>query len=357
MASYNILILGASYGSLLASKMMFGGHNVKLVCLPAEADLINSEGFRVRMPIRGRKDQIEIDSRKLAGKVSAAGPADVNPKDYDLIGLAMQEPQYGSPGVRSLLDAVAKSRVPCMSIMNMPPLPYVKRIPGLNHDALKPAYTEPAVWDSFDPGTITLCSPDPQAIRPPEEKVNVLQVTLPTNFKVARFDDEKSTAVLRQLEKDIDAVRFQAPEGEIELPVKLRVHDSIFVPLAKWAMLLAGNYRCITREGMRTAQDAVHSNLEESKSVYNFVIDLCTKLGASREELVPFEKYAAAAESLSRPASAARALNNGALNIERADKLVQLIARQKGLTHPVIDGIVALVDSRLEANRRKAAAA
>ena len=76
MAHYNILILGASYGSLLASKLLFGGHDVKLVCLPAEADLINKEGFRVRMPIRGRKDQIEIDSRKLPGKVSAAGPAD-----------------------------------------------------------------------------------------------------------------------------------------------------------------------------------------------------------------------------------------------------------------------------------------
>ena len=52
MAHYNILILGASYGSLLASKLLFGGHNVTLVCLPAEADLINVEGFRVRMPIR-----------------------------------------------------------------------------------------------------------------------------------------------------------------------------------------------------------------------------------------------------------------------------------------------------------------
>ena len=40
-AKYNILIMGASYGSLLASKMLFGGHNVNLVCLPAEADLIN----------------------------------------------------------------------------------------------------------------------------------------------------------------------------------------------------------------------------------------------------------------------------------------------------------------------------
>jgi hypothetical protein len=352
---YKILILGASYGSLLASKMMFGGHDVKLVCLPAEADLINAEGFRVRLPVKGRKDPIEIDSRKLSGKVSAAGPGDVKPADYDLIGLAMQEPQYRSPGVRELLDAVAKSRVPCMSIMNMPPLPYVKRIPGLDYEALKPAYTDPTVWDSFDPATLTLCSPDPQAIRPPDEKVNVLQVTLPTNFKVAKFDDEKNNTVLRKLQDDIEAIRYDTPEGKIELPVKLKVFDSLFVPLAKWAMLLAGNYRTITPDGMRTAQEAVHTDIEESRSVYNFVFDLCVKLGADPKDLVPFEKYAAAAQSLSRPASAARALNNGMPNIERADKLVQLIAKQKGLSHPAIDAIVALVDKRLEANRKKAA--
>ena len=354
--AYKIMIMGASYGSLLASKILFGGHSVHLICLPAEADLINVEGFRVRMPVKGRKDQIEIDSRKLPGKVTAGGAEGVQPKNYDLICLAVQEPQYRSAGVRELLDAVAKSRVPCMSIMNMPPLPYVKRIPGLDYDALKPAYTDPTVWDNFDPGCLTLCSPDPQAIRPPEEKVNVLQVTLPTNFKVARFSSDKSTDILRQLEKDIDAVRFDTPEGKIELPVKLRVHDSIFVPLAKWAMLLAGNYRCVTRDGMRTAQEAVHSDIETSRSVYNFVNDLVVKLGALPSDLVPFEKYAAAAQSLSRPASAARALQNGAPNIERADKLVQLIAKQKGLSHPAIDAQVTLVDARLDANRKKAAA-
>jgi len=356
MATYNILMMGASYGSLLASKILFGGHKIHLVCLPAEADLINAEGFRVRLPVRGRKDPVVLDSRKLPGKVTAGGAAGVNPRDYDLVGLAMQEPQYRSPGVRELLDAVARSRVPCMSIMNMPPLPYIKRIPGLNYDLLKPAYTDASVWDNFDPAMITLNSPDPQAIRPPEEKVNVLMVTLPTNFKVARFADDKSTAILRQLEKDIDAVRFDTGDGKIELPVKLRVHDSIFVPLAKWAMLLAGNYRCVTKDGMRTAQEAVHSDIETSRSVYNFVNDLCVKLGASPSDLVPFEKYAAAAQSLVRPASAARALQNGAPNIERADKLVQLIAKQKGLSHPVIDATVALVDERLAANRKKAAA-
>ncbi len=354
--AYNILILGAAYGSLLGSKMLFGGHYVNHVCLPAEADLINSEGFRVRLPVKGRKDPVVLDTRNLPGKVSAAGPKEVNPKDYDLIGLAMQEPQYRSPGVRELLDAVAKSGVPTMSIMNMPPLPYVKRIPGLDYEALKPAYTDASVWDNFDPALLTLCSPDPQAIRPPDEKVNVLMVTLPTNFKVAKFDNEKGNVILRQLEQEIDAIRFDPGDGsKIELPVKLRAYDSIWVPLAKWAMLLAGNYRCITKDGMRTAQEAVHTNIEESRSVYNFVFDLCVKLGANPNDLVPFEKYAAAAQSLTRPASAARALQNGAPNIERADKLVQLIAKQKGLSHPVIDAGVALVDERLAANRKKAA--
>ena len=193
-ARYNILILGASYGSLLASKLLFGGHSIRLVCLPAEADLINAEGFRVRLPVRGRPNPVELDSRKLPGKVTAGGTAGIDPKQYDLVGLAMQEPQYRSAGVRELLDAVGRAKVPCMSIMNMPPLAYLRRIPGLDADALKPAYTDASVWDNVDPSCITLCSPDPQAIRPPDEKVNVLQVTLPTNFKVARFPSEQHTA-------------------------------------------------------------------------------------------------------------------------------------------------------------------
>ena len=355
-ATYKILLMGASYGSLLASKLLFGGHSIHLVCLPAEADLINAEGFKVRLPVRGRKDPVLLESRKLPGKVTAGPAAGVDPAQYDLIGLCMQEPQYRSAGVRELLDAVGKSRVPCMSIMNMPPLPYVKRIPGLDFKALEAAYTDPRVWDSVDPRKLTLNSPDPQAIRPPDGKANELLVTLPTNFKCARFEDDNDTAIIRQLEKDVEAARFDAPEGKIELPVKLKVYESSFVPLAKWAMLCAGNYRCVTKDGMRTAQEAVHSDIDTSRSVYNFVNDLCVKLGAKPEDLVPFEKYAAAAQSLTRPASAARALQNGAAYIERADKLVQLLAKQKGLSHPVLDATVALVDARLEANRKKQAA-
>src|SRR5947209_2010951 len=165
-----ILILGASYGSLLAIKLLLAGHTVRLVCLPAEADLINKEGVRVRMPVKGREGLIEVDSRKLPGKLSASLPAEVKPADYDLVALAMQEPQYRSPGVRELLDAVAKARVPCMSIMNMPPPPYLARIPGLDVDSLRDCYTDASVWDGFDPKLMTLCSPDAQAFRPPGDE-------------------------------------------------------------------------------------------------------------------------------------------------------------------------------------------
>ncbi len=354
--SHKILIMGASYGSLLAAKLLAAGHTVKLVCLPAEAELINSAGAIVRMPVKGREGLVTINTKKLPGKLSAGGPAEMKPQDYDLVVLAMQEPQYRSPGVRELLDAVAKAKVPCMSIMNMPPLPYLARVPGIDIQACRAAYTDASVWDSFDPKYMTLCSPDPQAFRPPEEKVNVLQVRLPTNFKSARFESDAHTQILRDLERGVEEARFDAGNGEmIALPVKLKVHESVFVPLAKWSMLLAGNYRCVQQDTVRTIKEAVHTDLEASRSVYNWVVDLCVSLGADKKDLVPFEKYANAALSLQSPSSAARALAAGAPNIERVDRLVQLIGKQKGKSNPEVDKIVTLVDGWVEKNRKKAA--
>ena len=348
MAKRKILILGASYGSLLGVKLALAGHSVTLVCLPAEAKLINEKGAIVRMPVKGREGLVEVNSKKLPGEVSAVG-TDVDPSRFDLVGLAMQEPQYGSAGVRELLQAVAKSRVPCMSIMNMPPLPYLARIPGLDAQRCRDAYNDPDVWSAFDPKLVTLCSPDPQAFRPPEQEVNVLQVRLPTNFKAARFDSDVHTQMLRNLAGDIENARFEG----LELPVKLKVHDSVFVPLAKWAMLMAGNYRCVKADTVVPIKEAVHGDLAKTRAIYNWVVDLCVSLGASRDDMVPFEKYAKAAESLGSPSSAARALANGAPNIERVDRLVQAVAAQKGMRSADIDEIVKLVDGWLVKNRRK----
>src|SRR5438477_7980254 len=205
---YKVLILGASYGSLFSTKLLMAGHSVVLVCTKPTAELINRDGTIVRFPIKGRGSLLDVASKKLPGSLTATTPDEVDPGQFDLVVLGMQEAQYGSPGVRELMGRVARAGKPCLAIMNMPPLPYLKRIPGLRAETLEPCYADPRVWDEFDPGLTTLASPDPQAFRPPDQPKNVLQVGLPTNFKAARFAADEPTALLRRLEADIEEARF-----------------------------------------------------------------------------------------------------------------------------------------------------
>jgi hypothetical protein len=328
---------------LLATKLLMAGHNVTLVCRKKTAELINRDGTEVRIKLRGEAVHRAIFSRNLSGKLDATTPADVNVSRYDLVALAMQEPQYTNHTIRVLLIKIAEAKLPCLSIMNMPPLPYLKRIPALAEMDLEEAYTNARVWERFKPGLVTLCSPDPQAFRPPEEAANVLHVGLPTNFKAATFADEQNNKLLRELEADIDALRLDGHD----VPVKLKVFDSLFVPLAKWSMLLTGNYRCITVHEPRSIRDAVHSNLKLSQSIYDHVDGIARRLGAEAKDQVPFEKYAKAAESLLKPSSAARALASGAPFIERVDLLVKLISHQLGVPSAEIDRTVEIVDQKL----------
>ncbi|MBX3514445.1 MAG: hypothetical protein KIT15_05465 [Xanthobacteraceae bacterium] len=339
----NVLILGASYGSLLATKCLMAGHNATLVCRQKTADLINKEGTEVRLKLRDEPAHRPIFSRALLGKLDAAAPENVDISRYDLVCLAMQEPQYANHTIRMLMVKIAEARLPCLSIMNMPPLPYLKRIPSLAAMTLDVAYTNAQVWDRFEPGLMSLCSPDPQAFRPPEEAANVLHVGLPTNFKAAIFADERHNAILRELDADISQVKLDGHD----VPVKLKVHDSLFVPLAKWSMLLTGNYRCITLGEPKSIRDAVHGDLALSKSIYDHVDLIARKLGADPADQVPFEKYAKAAESLLKPSSAARAVAAGAPFIERVDLLVKLISHQLGMPNAEIDRTVGIVDQRL----------
>ena len=339
----NILILGASYGSLLATKLLMAGHNVTLVCRTKTAELINREGTEVRIKLRDEPAHRSIFSRDLPGKLDATSPDKVDLSRYDLVALAMQEPQYTNHTIRVLMIKIAEAKLPCLSIMNMPPLPYLKRIQGLAGMDLEEAYTNAQVWERFKPGLVTLCSPDPQAFRPPEEAANVLHVGLPTNFKAATFEDEAHNKLLRELEADIDAVKL---DGQ-DVPVKLKVFDSLFVPLAKWSMLLTGNYRCITPNDPQPIRDAVHGDLKLSKSIYMHVDAIAQRLGSDPQDAVPFEKYAKAAESLLKPSSAARAVASGAPFIERVDLLVKLISHQLGMPNAEIDRTVQVVDQKL----------
>ena len=362
---FNILILGASYGSLLAIKLLAAGHHVTMTCRTATAALIDAEGIRVRLPIKGRKDLgtgglLEVDSRTLPGQLHASTPQLVGDlSQFGLVVLAMQEPQYRQDGIRQLMARIAQTGLPCMPIMNMPPLPYLARllqsysqlIAQLDVSACSAAYADPSVWKDFNPALMTLSSPDPQAFRPVDEPVNVLQVALPTNFKVARFESDAHTQMLRQLESDIEGIRLDVKGEAIELPVKLKVFDSLFVPLAKWSMLMTGNYRCIQADTVRPIKEAVLGDRAASQAVYDWVADVCVALGASRDDLVSFDKYAAAADGLAKPSSAARAVAAGATHIERVDLIVQTLAAQMGMHNATVDETCRVVDAWLAKNR------
>jgi hypothetical protein len=328
---------------LLATKLLMAGHNVTLVCREKNAELINREGTQVRIKLRDEPAHRPIFSRDLPGKLDATVPQNADPSRYDLVCLAMQEPQYVNHTIRVLMVKIAAARLPCLSIMNMPPLPYLKRLPALAGMDLDEAYTNAQVWERFDPQLISLCSPDPQAFRPPEEPANVLHVGLPTNFKAATFADDKHNALLRELDTDITGATVDG----LDVPVKLKVHDSLFVPLAKWSMLLTGNYRCITLNEPRSIRDAVHEDLALSRSIYEHVDAIARRLGADPADQVPFEKYAKAADSLLKPSSAARAVAAGAPFIERVDLLVKLISYNLGMPNAEIDRTVEIVDRRL----------
>lgn len=341
-----ILVLGASYGSLLSTKLLMAGHDVSLVCREQTAKLINSEGTVVRMQLRRGLEHVTFKSSDLPGNVDAVTPQQANPADYDMIALAMQEPQYGMSDVRDLMKKVAKSHKPCLSIMNMPPLPYLRRIAHLKDIDFSHCYTHSEVWEDFEPGLVSLCSPDPQAFRPPDEPANVLHVGLASNFKATTFESEQNNITLRQLEIDIAAVRI---EGK-RIPVKLSVHDSLFVPMAKWSMLLTGNYRCILKENEQSIKEAVLGDLDLSQAIYGWVDSIAMKLGARESDLVPFSSYAKAAENLLKPSSVARAIGSGAYHIERVDRMVQTIGKALDMRMDAVDQVVETVDQRLSKN-------
>ena len=66
-----ILILGASYGSLLGTKLLMAGHNVTLVCRKKTAELINRDGTEIRIKLRDEATHRAIFSRELSGTLDA----------------------------------------------------------------------------------------------------------------------------------------------------------------------------------------------------------------------------------------------------------------------------------------------
>jgi len=346
-----ILFLGASFGVVLGMRIASAGHRVTFACREREAALINAGKLLLRIPAKDQTFPVEIGPSLCPVAPDACVPGDIDPRMFDLVCLAMQEPQYSSPGVRELVGRIATSRIPCLSIMNMPLPPFLDKFTTLDDQAAESIFTEAGLWAQMDPSVFTMASADPQAKRVDADDALIISVTLPTNFKVAPFEHEHHQRMLEQLSTDIDAFRIDAGGTLCQPRVRLRPNASNFAPLAKWPMLITGNFRCMTSGDPISIGQAVCSNEPESRDIYEWVSQVCMALGAEESALVPFNRYLAAAEGLSLPSSLARGLHAGATAVERVDKLIHSLASRHGMAHQSLDRIVADVSAILKINQ------
>jgi hypothetical protein len=262
----------------------------------------------------------------------------------------MQEPQYRDSAVAGLMAEIAASARPCLSIMNLAPPPFLARL-GIDAGGLDGVFHSAEVWAGFDPQKLTLASPDPQALRPDPAAPGRLHCTLPSNFKAAPFAVAEDQAVLQRLASDMSRVDVMTAAGRVRPPVALIASPSLFVPLAKWPMLVAGNCRCVLPSGIRTIAEAVLDDIETSAAVYEQVRQLSLRLGAREQDLVTFEAYADTASRLVRPSSLARAIEAGIPNVERIDRLISALLAKQAMPHDRVDPVVERIDMRLARNR------
>lgn len=255
-----VLVLGCSYGLLVAAKALAAGAAVTVVGRRDEVEAIGRGGIQVEVPGGPGAPAIVLDSARLPGTFRACEPEGADVAAHDLVALAMQEPQFGHPAMRGLLGRIAASGRPCLSAMNMPP-PYLRRIASFATLDLHGCHAAPEAWADLSPRLLTACSPDPQAARPPGGGRGALRVGLASNLRAAPFDDPGATGTLRRLAAAINEARLPERGRRLAISMRLRVGESLFVPLSKWSVLMAGNYRAVEEAGARPIRAAVLDGL------------------------------------------------------------------------------------------------
>ena len=340
----SVLVIGASYGLLPAAKIAAAGMSVTVIGHPEEVAAINRDGVEVHFDPQ-RCLVPPMGASGLSAKTTEA----VKPDDYDLVILAVQEPQARAPEIAALLEKLGVSH-PIASIMNMPPAPFLSRNAALK-SLIKPGvYSSSEVWAEMADSQMTLASPDPQAYRFDPDRPGALQVSLASNFKFAPFEDPEDQALLVQVCRRTSRVR--APWGKV--PVNFVTKSSLFTPLAKWPMLVTGNCRCLNDYlAPHSIREAVNKNTAESRSLYEAINAALRDIGTPSETLVPFDHYVAASQKLSRPSSMAMALARGAVAVERIDLLVLELLLHSPAQPQVIDVMTRVsnrISERLQAN-------
>ena len=175
------LVIGASYGLLPAAKIAASGHPVTVIGYAEEIAAITADGLYIDFG-SGRTLRPPLGPQGLR----FCSPEAVEVGAHDLVFLAVQEPQVRAPALTDLLAQIG-GHIPIAALMNMPPPPFLDRIPTLPIAIRARAYGAPSAWAPLPPDRITQASPDAQAVRPDPNRPGLLQVTKASNFKFAPF--------------------------------------------------------------------------------------------------------------------------------------------------------------------------
>jgi hypothetical protein len=211
----NILSHGASYGSLLATKLLMAGHNVTFFA-GRNAELINRDGTEVRIKHVTRPCTGDLLARS-ARTLDAATPADVDLSR--MICRSCPCRNRNTPTIQSgfTMIKIAEAKLPCLSIMTMPPLPYLKRIPALAEMDLEEAYAMPWYGNGSNRDWCRFLTRSAGLPSPEGRECPLMSACRPAQGKAA-FADEKPTAC-SGLEADIDMMKLDG----LDEPVKLKV--------------------------------------------------------------------------------------------------------------------------------------
>ena len=322
-----ILVIGANYGLLLAGALIERNFTVDVFGKSEEVDTLIKEGFSIKWGDKNFKFESSKNLKFIKNLID---------DDYILAILAVQEPSLANPAIKDIISLISKKSIPILSVMNIPLLNFLKDIVGIKN-IKKPEliYSGLNTSSLINSKLIINCSPEPQIFS--ISKFNELSIRLGGVFRcssLGSIDEETISDLTKTISNG--------------LPVKIKNYKSAWVSLSKLPMLIVGNYRCLDNFKLRSIQDAVNQNIQLSEKIYNQVIYLIKYLGAGRESIIPFKLYLKATNKLDAPSSVARSIVNGKINVERVDKLVQILCNSISFYSPEIEQIVLNIENSMK---------
>jgi len=324
------LVIGANYGLAGAAALLERGFSVDVFCTSAEAFVLNSDGFSINY---GKNQRKSFYPGKNLRSISVP-----NEKPYDVCILAVQEPSINHENILSFLTFLMDSKIPIISFMNIPLLPFINRIIRLSPRDAHYIYVTAQQQQNFCPELIINSSPEPQVFA--ASNFNNIYLRLGGNFRCSEFVTMSRAT----------AERLRSNEN-CDIPLYFKDYENLHVSLSKLPMLLAGNYRCFSKSGLQSIKEAVNENIELSAVIYEEVVSVLKSHGGQRRTIIPFRSYLKASRNLDAPSSVAKAIKSGRHEIERSDRLVQRLGSASGVPTPHVDAIVARIDDELTKNQ------